>query len=316
VWLRVKKQLSSKDAERIKSNSKKTDFLLQLNDGNFLCEDILSKRIAWEKTTDCIKILVYKNVGPIKTEAYELAIKNGSEEYSKVSRNYQRNDKNNFRIILIRNNVGAPNTNILINVDSPDVDKNEFDFVPREKPKENIFSLATYFYNKFEAYQKISEILLTEKIKLYENMGKVYTDDLISLFSVEKESEATKDYTIPLRNIAVKTEDNNDNKIYEQVEEIYEDTIEIENTRVQISQACEFLFTNSSEKSRIYLSLDEANILYLECPLAFINSQKIDKLTDFINKQLNAWLKDFEKRANFGLSIYEKLKTKILVDNI
>lgn len=313
MWLRIRKQLSSDAGKRIRANYKKTEFLLQLKDGNFLWEASLAKKISWEKSSAGIKILVYENVGPIKTAAYELAIKRGAEEYSKVSRNYQSNTKNNFRIILLRNDIGSPNTNISINLDSPDVDKNEFDFAPSENSAANIFSMATYFYNKFEVYERIYKVLLTEKIKLYENIGKAYTDALIDLFSIEKEAGAIKDYNIPLKNLPAKT---SDNKIVEQVEEIFEDTIELETTRLQIGQACEFLFVGSSEKSRIYLSLDAANILYLECPLAFISAEKINKLTSFIDKQLEAWLKALEERANFGLSICEKVRTKILVDNI
>ena len=313
MWLRIRKQLSTETGKRIRANCKKTEFLSQLKDGNFLWEASLAKKIVWEKASAGIKILVYTNVGPIKTAAYGLTINKGAEEYSKVFRDCQSAAKNNFRIILLRNGVGAATTNISINIASPDVDNNEFDFAPSENSEANIFSLATYFYNKFEVYKRTYEVLLAEKIKLCENLGKAYTDALIALFSVEKASEAAKTYALPLKNIALKTKNN---KTGSQVEELFTDTIEIEATRLQLGNAGEFLFVGSSEKSRIYLSLDEANILYLECPIAFISAEKINKLTSFIRDQLEAWLKAFEERANFGLSICEKVKTKILVDNM
>lgn len=313
MWLRVRKQLSSEAAARIRVNCKKTEFLCQLKDGNFLWEASLAKKIVWEKASAGIKILIYENVGPIVTAAYELAIKRGAEEYSAVFRNCPSNAKNNFRIILLRNGVEASTTNISINIDSPAVDKNEFDFAPGENSEANIFALATYFYNKFEVYARIYEILLAEKINLYKNIGRAYTDALIDLFSVEKAPETAKTYAIPLKNLPAKT---SDKKIVEQVEEIYGDMLDIEATHLQIGQACEFLFEGSSEKSRIYLALDVANILYLECPIAFISAEKINKLTNFIQDQLGAWLEALEERTNFGLSLCEKVKTKILVDNI
>jgi hypothetical protein len=65
------------------------------------------------------------------------------------------------------------------------------------------------------------------------------------------------------------------------------------------------------------LSINKSeNLVYDIFPVynAEINVED-EKIYDFINKNTNLWLKNLEQMADFGMDIYNLLKTKIFLSN-
>ena len=193
--------------------------------------------------------------------------------------------------------------------------------------KSNIFSIASYFYNKVAFYKKIQVFLEKNKSKFEALMGEEFVHSLTALFSSNKLLKAVLAYNLTLS-------------------EKYES---FEQTPPLLAKAnylplCFSRIFSLENKYGITIELDyflgADNTLVIETSTAFAKTkffstsikaipaktwEKNKKFTavsyeafmkKFLTEQLNNCLTSMEKMINFGFDIYETIKTKLLINNL
>jgi hypothetical protein len=205
-------------------------------------------------------------------------------------------------------------------------DFDSFEIFPNERLNMGVMNtVAASFYNRRPLYQEIlTKALLPHEEELTKNAGATFAKNLISLFSVTKQEKEVTAYQIPtavLSRQLVKPE-----KVKEK-------------TLLQLGYSGLLCRSPKEGQCHIHLKtyLAPDNTLIIKAGLldserytaaGFYphlgrpwNSPKIElannkKLNTIIDEQLNAYFMNWEAILNFGMDIYEKVKTNFLLENI
>lgn len=302
--LKLTKKLSEKELARVLLLSKKLKILENLQDGPYLREALLQKTPIWKVGTSYVESIINQNIGPIfAPKAYNLT---RSQANSLVfSQNRPNLEKVEFEISLARSlRYPFDRARVLASIENKTLNTTDLTLDPLSGGNfGNIYALATYFYNKYEAYKKIQALLVEKRELILSQISEAYVEALLELFSAEKAPENLEDYLIPSAFLKEET-------CFEHIPSFEKAAIFSVN------------YTYSS-KSAFYqdlvlcLSLDKSeNLVYDIFPVysAKINTED-GKIYDSINKNTNLWLKNLEQLADFGLNIYSAARTKILIDS-
>jgi hypothetical protein len=167
----------------------------------------------------------------------------------------------------------------------------------------NIYALATYFYNKLDAYEKIQNCLKKNKKNLENQISKSYITDIIKLFSASNKRKDVKDFYIP--------------KEFVNRENCMLNIPSVEDKAIAIVEYSYYVKGHFIKNVEICLSIAENNIFeYYIIPNYGVEIYEDKELLDFLNNNTNKWLKNLEEMAFFGYAISKKVKTKILINNI
>lgn len=299
MLLSISKQLKKETADRIRNIHQKSDFLINLPDNDFLEKEAKAKTITWP-VGGWTKILIKQNVAPILVPEYELSGSYKGNMYYPTFLAAPKLQELNFFIFLTRDHMQHYSSSIRTCVEDEKKHLIAYNLDPiKWHSNGNIYTLATYFYNKISVYNKIQELLIKNIESLNEQMGETYLEDLILLFSGKKEK--VKTYNIYAKNIS----------------EEYVDKNVVNPKKEKISKAKAIYYKkDTASVVDTFLSLDKDNLLYWDFDLQNLDGQiQKEQFYKFINSQTNAWLLSLEQSTNLGMNIYEKVKIKILMEN-
>jgi hypothetical protein len=301
--LELSKAINKEAVKRIYLLSKKIKILENLQDGIYLREALLQKNPVWKVKTNYIESIINQNIGPISTSK-ECNLERSQNNHLAFRQNRPNLEKVEFEISLARSNNYPFNTRVLASIENKTLHTKDLNLDPLSGGNfGNIYALATYFYNKYEAYRKIHDLLVEKKELILSQISAEYVEALIELFSVEKTAKNLENYSIPK-------------------EFIREETRFINIPSLEAKAIFSVSYTHSV-KGAFYqdlilcLSINKSeNLVYDIFPVynAEINVED-EKIYDFINKNTNLWLKNLEQMADFGMDIYNLLKTKIFLSN-
>lgn len=322
MFLRITQKISKKDMVRLSTAKKKMDGLLGVMTGEFLaeglnfpiekkplngafpCEILTKKRIGFEPSPKCYPYLNYE-----QEVAFERSLNaRGDESQKEVT-------------FALKINTACKNkgkTDVLLEVEGKRNIEISFWFGSARslyESKKNMFNFIAYFYNRELLYARISEILKENKEEILELTNKTFFKDLVCLFSV-KNMGKVKNFTFE--------------KNFRQKQIFSEEQIEKVAKRTKLG--------NFESKDRdiniIELSLAKEEILNVDfsfpAPVTMLEMMgrtsrystapeealKAAFFEKFIKENLNLWLKNYIALTNFGIALYKKLKTKILINSI
>lgn len=319
MLLRTVKQISPATVVRINRNQANLAFLFNLRDAAFLREDILAKNLQASKKGYYREILMHENIGPLMTPEYGLVRSQiGNISYFQGLPS-SKTEELNFTVTLIRNNSFSTKVEVAVFVDTPAHSWKEFSFNPFScgdtEGRGNLLAVASYFYNKRALYEKTQAFLLAKQIALATALGEAYTSDLIALFSVPASEAAVENFDISEKNLRkeILPYGRNDPKDLFRQKCKHIDFAEIP-----------FYVNDSLEDIEAHLYLGPDNTLVLDASYegtaSSVGKRAVSKedakFTKFVDEQLNDWLKNLEQLTTFGFSIWEGLKTKILIGTI
>jgi len=334
MYLRITQQLTPEDEVRLNNVKAKEQYLRNLKDFKFLTAGIKLKNIfeekrPWYKRPTSEK--VFKCYSSFSLPGYRMLEGNKDLIFG------ERKASNRIWLRSFNLSLGdAPSSFGVLSLNASifqdDCDVEEYALHLTEGGTSNIFSIASYFYNKRAFYAKIQAFLEKNNAKFGALMGEEFIRQLSSLFSVISLPKAVLAYDLT-------------------APEKYESFP----SAPPFSPAAAYLplcFTKilSLENKygmrlRIDYSLGAANTLVIEVnafpcqttlswqdTLAYFfesASRRTEKknnnfttpvleafMKNFLGEHLNTCLTDLEKMMTFGSELYENVKTKLLLDNL
>ena len=311
------KKIDAATATRLRTLLQRLDFLNNLQEPAFFQQDFLAKTYVWKAKDRSVRSLIFQDIGPLQLPAYGLVSSIFCDNFYTHLDNRKPLEKVAFQIMLTeaKDRHNGSDINISVTPQASQEKVNSYSFNPRFRFDKNIFlATANYFYNKLPLYKKSYASLLENKKTLTKTLGASFTEDLLLLFSAEPEQLSVAEYTVP----------------------------KVETTKIQVYHAfpswCKklglaviplymngyiwldvFVELNlTAEKTldfSVRLDKDTLHPEIRKCDLASGNISK-GELLELIEEQLNDWLKNTEQMLNFGYSIFDKFKPKILVEKI
>jgi hypothetical protein len=321
MFIRYVKEISSVDAERLKEAAGTLRILQQLKDTSLFTKDVenfIIKRdrngIMSEKANVSIKLKSLFQPEYEITERFNQTIyirTFGSRIKTQLFFSCGANLYGNISATIA--NFGKNPVDFYFGEFFPKPTGGNSFYLDYEGPR-IVLSMAKFFHNRRETYDEIFEILKNNKKQFEVAAGRTFIKDLTTLFSV-KEFIEVPELTIPSKNLEV----------------------QILGRKVKRKENV-FLGTSIYHPKKSvrgeYYSTEVKNELWLnERDQLIINSVprsqsqqdaivKIKKVRDdlefleFINSGIKDWARAIITEASFGNSIYDKIKTRLLVENL
>ena len=182
--------------------------------------------------------------------------------------------------------------------------------------KESVLSFVNYFYNRKELYFKVFETLSKNKEKLKKYTPKPFLKALLGLFSIKAFTPEAPDFDIPT---ATKVK-----FIVPGAEDFFEPGAAVKellgfyNPGRGLLESVKLLLLENNELAIDFYLFDEM-MLEEEKILtpAIMEIVKKNPLFDkFIAENLNIWLKNIMLLTDFEEKVYNKIRTKILLNSI
>lgn len=182
--------------------------------------------------------------------------------------------------------------------------------------KESGLAFINYFYNRKELYLKVFEVLLKNKAQLEKYTTKPFIKSLISLFSVKDFSSDAPGFYIP---IATKTK-----LAVMGAEAFFEPAgsrrklLGFYNPGRGFIEHVKLLLLDNNELAIDFYTFDEmATEKGESLTQAALDTIKEKPLFEaFINENLNLWLENIMLLTDFETKLFNKIKTKILINNL
>jgi hypothetical protein len=328
MYLRITKQLSQIDAERIRNIKEKEQSLRNIKDFKFLTnglklKNIFNEKRHWYEALSSEK--VFKCYGSFNLPKYRII------EWTDELGYCERNEKNkiwrrSFNLMLGDSPSSFGEMNLNARIFQDDLDAEEYTLHFAEGDKSNIFSIASYFYNKRNFYNKIHAFLEKNGEKFRDIMGEGFILNLISLFSSDKQAKDILNYNLSSPN-KYETFTQSGTLLPKEgyLHLCFSKIFSLENKYgMDISIHCFLGEDNalvmetvaSSIKGHVYSILEGAQQRAEKKNGKFNETIYKNFMEKYMNKQLNDCLTSMEKMINFGFDIYETVKTKLLINNL
>lgn len=310
MLLQLGRKISQKEAGRIKAAKAKEKLIFNLKDAGFLLEDL---EPYWDKITKVFgkEGENSQNLGVFPQPKYGL-----QEEHSEIF--YQRlKQQKAFKALAF--SYGTVNGGVFLKLREQRGRHNLFElgpFFPKNR-YENKFNrgqvirtIALYFYNRRPSYEALHSYFLKNKKTLSELFGQPFVEDLIVLFSVTVKKK------VPNFKVSAKATGarilgkTGSSKNYSLVGYARFYPKHFNHNRLDY-------YRLESVENELYLN--DKNQLLIKAkarqPELIGEEEKIE-FENFVAKNLNTWLKQTIAVVAFGDAIYEKVKTRIFVENI
>jgi len=329
MYLRITKQLTPEDAARLRSVKASEQNLRNIKDFKFLADGIKLKNIFDEKHPWYEMLAskkVFKCYGAFTLPEYRLIDWDNKFGYcERKTRN--RIWRRSFNLILGDAPSALGDLSLYVGIYQDYWDAEKFTLDLTEGTKSNIFSIASYFYNKRAFYGKIHAFLEKNKAKFEALMGKEFIANLTVLFAAKQPPSE-----VPAYNLAAP-------ESYEGFEQAL--TLSPKVTYLPLSFTRIF---SLEKKYGLTIGIDYLlgtdNTLIVETHTAAIKTkfltaslatlpaktwEKNKKFTaadyeafmkKFLAEQLNDCLCSMEKVIAFGAAIYKTVETKLLLNNL
>lgn len=183
-----------------------------------------------------------------------------------------------------------------------------------------ILEIAGYFCNRLPLYKQIHAILLFDRQGYEKAFGRAFTEDLIALFSAEAPTEELSKIKIPQTNLRKELLSSYSGKDKEPKKLISLLYTGLENHN---EKGITGRYDTGNIKINIFLRGETKLVINaaLQFPLEdfsqTLETAARDKNFNFtVNFQVENWLRQYVFMTNFAMKIFEKVKTKMLLENI
>ena len=183
------------------------------------------------------------------------------------------------------------------------------------KKYETVYSTACFFHNRRRLYKSIYNSLISSEDIFIKEFGGDFYRDFLSLFSVQDEEEDVPDFI--LSDVFMK-----ENMFSNEQRE--KNSLLIQQSMLYPPGRTNSDWFSPDVRSEIYLN-DENKIIIDSFMISGDSSWEHGNLSevaenknfqDFLFFQINELLKQTVSVANFGMKIYNKIKPRLLLENI
>jgi len=320
MFLQNKLKISEEEAARLRQVLKRRELLLDLQNSNFLCRDLatLKENYANQKDSFGKRIgPVTKALGSFVVPAFDIKLRSLYEGYAK---NPKAGELQELQFLCGPSAHGLP---ILpgVSIYLREAKNHKLQFWDGEFCLQNLqakefitgkilFELACFFHNRRELYAKIQEVLEENFSEFEDITTPEFAKDLLLLFSAKDNLGTVKSFKI---NFAATEEKKVSTKF-------------IRNNRAWLERMTCYIKSPGEGKgyfSRLQTEvwLDQKNILIFNTYEENCTNQKIEVeaysgAKAFIVAEANNMLNQLVTSTNFQAAIYEKVKTKIFLENL
>lgn len=333
--LRITKQLTPTEAIKLRQLSQKELFLVNLKDAQFLWEDLQARpannTFIYEdlsKASPYFRTLLNKDLGPLLLPSFRGLQNLEPFRYTKYNR-AQKIRKKFLEIVLLTSSTDAKEVGLSFATGREKASLEELNFTLAKNKKDKILlALAAFFYNKKAAYKSVEETLLKSKEGFITNTGLLFTEDLIALFSAVSKEEISTNFEFsetntPCQLIENAPENSRANNAEENLgfftTRAYNSRYGVDIKVVMALGKADTLVLEVSAKSikeEVYSILEGAYQTILKRNKSFSEAVFLKIANKLVEEQLVPWLDNLEQMTNFGLAIYEQVKTKIFLSNV
>lgn len=329
MLLKQVKKISPKEAQILNVVGEKMKLLNSITDAAFLCRDLdcdtTKLRTAREQTG---WIEVAKNIGTFTKLKYELA----GEFYRFTYRKTKWGDEIGELTFAISQPSG---TSAYFNENIPCVEISLSETVGQKRKlfrsglyyeeknngrlnavakQGNILELAQFFYCRRNLYEKIHTVLLENREGFEKVSNSFFVEDLITLFSVTQNVEKGTSFELPKENAKEQYSEKKTNKknkiflggmlFYSKDPSLDDENLPRYNSEIWLDKRKHLLIeTNATEGT------------YGRRKNKLFSGAKNKEFQEFLNR-INDWAEQTVAMIDFAYAIYEKVKGKILVENI
>lgn len=319
LLLRIVKEINAKEAGKIRYYKTLEKMLKTLPDGKFLCKD-LEPLESEKKAGIPQKEPIVKNLGPFKYQKYEFGEYFADLTYKrtpscKIIKNL---DFHCGRLFGGRN----------VALEITDRAKGRQDFsigqfcyvepgIDYYVSEGNIRELARYFHNKRPLYGKIRELLHENRTEFEATLNSAFVEDLLALFSVVGAEKKLPNFDIPIKNVA---------KSLLNRRIVRKNLLFLGNAYYYPKDCPEAEYPPATTIDLEFF-LNVKNQLIINATCGWVSKGEDQKTTieeikaskyfdKFLQTTITGFLQQLVALASFGEEIYEKVKTKIFLENI
>src|SRR5664280_2812543 len=183
--LHLTKQLKPKASVPLQTLVKNLGFLRNFQDGAYLKAALEQKTPIWQVPTSYTETLLTLELGPFATkQKFNLTRNENKGVY--FNEKFETLEATVFKIALVRYGYPEVETSVAITIENLQYHSIEMSLEPiLGGASGNLFALASYFYDKPAAYQKIHAFLLEKSALLATQISQEYVAALVELFSLE-----------------------------------------------------------------------------------------------------------------------------------
>ena len=320
MFLRYVKEISFETASRLKTAQKTLAELEQLKDASLFNKDLeafLTKRdkngFFLQKAATSIKLKTLLEPEYEITERFNNTIyirTFGSKTKSQLFFNCGANLYGNIAVTIA--NSGKNPIDFYLGEFIPKTQA--VPFYLNNNDFRIILPMAKFFYNRQATYKEIFEILGEHKKCFEASAGKPFVRDLTTLFSV-KEFPSELNLNIPEANLEVQIL----GRKVKRKENLFLGT-----SIYHPKKAARGEYYSMEVKNELWLNTKQQLIINAtpkaqtqpEASKVIKKVREDPEFSEFINLGINSWAKALVTEANFGASIYTKIKTSLLIENL
>jgi len=307
--LHLTKQLKPKASAPLQTLVKHLGFLRNFQDGAYLKAALEQKTPVWQVPTSYTETLLALELGPFASEQ-KFALTRNENSGIYFNKKFKTLEDTVFKIALVRYGYPKAETSVVVSIENPRYHSIEMSLEPiLGGTSGNLFALASYFYDKPAAYQKIHAFLLEKSTLLTTQISQEYVAALLELFSLENQPVPSNTYEF--------------SKTFSKKETCFGYLPVIKKTAIfslaffyQPSKKAQNALSQTLE---VYATINKAGALVYDIfPVYGTEIFEPRQVLAFINKNTKFWLAELEALVAFGLSLttLPDLKAKILISNI
>jgi len=318
MLLKVTKQLDQALCNKLRESYASICKFNSAEDSSFLSLDLAQNKAKIEEYFDNNenqKFLVDVSLKNLENPSHKLeACVANAFYYSDAHRQCFSNNDLSF---LLKLKLEAAPVVILDIIHDDKVSENTYYWaIPTEvkNPKFKLQEFVAYFFYRKAFYSKIQESLESNQKTLVSILGKAFVADLVALFSAKR--QAASKVKLPKKTPAKELILRHSDKAVLFPGSLYLGGCYLDSFAL-MQEISFFLEEDNKLSMKLVLSdkvLEETFPILTEKTAQTLKSDK--RFETKINKVAPAWLKDYIAFANFNAEIYDKIKTKILMEKI
>jgi hypothetical protein len=324
MLLQYIKKISAEDMTKFLAAKEKVNMLFNLDNNAFLCRDIEASARKKSEGTEVFskKTQIKKEVSSFVEPRQELMVKESAIFFREVAKKEAEGS-----MFFECGELPCCPWGISVFL-RKGLQKNPFSIGPFYRGAEkialfkepNILEIASYFCNRLPLYKQIHDILIFNQQGYEKALGKAFTEDLISLFSAETAEKETNKIKVPHTNIKKELLSSYSGKDKEPKKLISLLYSGLENHK---EKGITGHYDTGNIKIEIFLRGE--NKLVINATLLFpledfdqtLEKAARDKIFNFaVNFRVEEWLRQYVFMASFGMKLLEKVKTKLLLENV
>ena len=318
MLLKVTKQLDQALCTKLRESYASICKFNSTEDSSFLSLDLAQAKAKIEKylnNEEAPKFLIETSIKNLENPSHKLEACVANAFF--YSDTHRQCFSNNDLFFLLKLKLEASPWVILEITHDYKVSENTYYWaIPTEvkNPKFKLQEFVAYFFYRKAFYAKIQESLAANQEALAAILGKAFVIDLAAFFSVKR--QAASKVKLPKKTLAKELILRRSDKAVLFPGSLYLGGCLLDSFAL-MQEISFFLEEDNKLSMKLVLSdkvLEETFPILTETTVRELKNDK--RFEAKINKVAPAWLKDYIAFANFNAEIYDKIKTKILMEKI